>query len=369
MKTLLATTPTGPARRICWPAALLICSLVVVWLLVAFARHSQGLLVGLSAVTAAAIAQVLQSHRPRHDAQTSRALALLRCVNVAVDLFWETDVHGRVTALGGRQVSDVLPDVEAARGSHYLDHIWLETEEHQRMDDALAGRRAYSDIQATMRDPAGQRYHVSLSAAPKFDENGKVCGYVGIGTNVTQRVRDQARLRYVAEHDILTGLANRFSYTRRIAADLRRRRKDECLAILAIDLDGFKTVNDKYGHLAGDALLKLVAKRLMTHIRDGDWAARLGGDEFVVVSPQLANPMAACLIAARLVAVFERPYKIGGIEVSARASIGIACTQQDGLSPDQLLKCADRALYQAKTDGRGCYRLFQAKDEAPALQA
>lgn len=278
--------------------------------------------------------------------------------NFATDMFWETDKDGLILSAGGRLMSVLHPDQSVLLGRHYLDVVHLDEIEMAKMLSALNKQRPYSDIQSTFHDPDGKPYYISLSATPRFDHMGRITRYLGVGTNVTERVRHQAKLRHVAEHDMLTGLANRYAFSNWIARDLKARKRGEFLSVMAIDLDGFKSVNDTYGHQAGDALLKLVAKRLRLKTRESDWAARLGGDEFVVVSRHLSNPMDACLVAARLTDQLSKPYRIGGMKLTVKASVGIACAPKHGNTVDAIMKCADIALYQAKADGRGCYRLF-----------
>ena len=129
----------------------------------------------------------------------------------------------------------------------------------QKMTAALREIKPYSDILSKLHDPQGKRYFISLSATPRFNASGDIVGYLGVGTNVTRRIEAQGRLRHMAEHDMLTGLANRYSFQNRIDGDVSESDDDDNVALLAIDLDNFKSINDTYGHPAGDALLNQVA--------------------------------------------------------------------------------------------------------------
>lgn len=311
-----------------------------------------------SAAWAAGKSPALDTVRPKTIQEKMQDLA-----DFATDMFWETDLNGRIVSAGGRLMTELYADRPILVGRHYLEVVELDDAEMEKMLAALNTIQPYSDIQSTFYAPGGQRYFLSLSATPQFDRSGRVSGYLGVGTNITERVQHHAKLRHVAEHDMLTELANRYAFTNWISRDLKARAPGESLAVMAIDLDGFKAINDTYGHQAGDALLKLVAKRLKTKIRETDWAARLGGDEFVVVSRHLANAMDACLVGARLTEILSKPYRVGGLKLDVKASIGIACAPKHGNGVDAIMKCADIALYQAKADGRGCYRLFNP-DEA-----
>ncbi|MCR9268826.1 MAG: diguanylate cyclase domain-containing protein [Henriciella sp.] len=311
-------------------------------------------------VTLGCLAIVAREDRRMEKAAEMAESQLSYLADFATDLYWETDLEGIVIASGGRLAKIVTPDRSRIIGQHYMKIIKLEPEERQRMMKALSEIKPYSDILSVLHDPQGKAYHISLSATPRFDRDGNVVGYLGIGTNVSKRIEAQSRLRYMAEHDMLTGLANRYSFQNQINEDILNSGEDENVGLLAIDLDNFKTINDTYGHPAGDALLNLVAKRIGKIIRGDDWAARLGGDEFVIVCRDVANPMDACLMAARLISALSRPFQIGGLEVTVSASIGVACAPLHAKNSRQLMKCADLAMYEAKSSGRSCYRLFEA---------
>jgi diguanylate cyclase (GGDEF)-like protein len=173
-------------------------------------------------------------------------------------------------------------------------------------------------------------------------------------------VQDLAKnLSHLAHHDALTGLANRVLFRQRLDSDLDKlRTHGEPLTVLYLDLDGFKQVNDKLGHAAGDELLRIIAKRLQNSIRVGDIPARLGGDEFAVL---LRNPVSieiAETISQRIIASISAPVALDRQEISIGTSIGIFMAKDRGLSRDEIMRGADKALYQAKSEGRGRYRSF-----------
>ena len=310
-------------------------------------------------VTLFCVLLVARAEKRANEADAIAESQLSHLAEFATDLYWETDLEGLVIAAGGRLMKTVVPDKNRILGQHYLDVIHLEEAEMEKMLNALQAIQPYSDILSKLNDPQGKRYFISLSATPRFNAAGDVIGYLGVGTNVTRRIEAQGRLRHMAEHDMLTGLSNRYAFQNRIEGDVGASEDDENVALLAIDLDNFKTINDTYGHQAGDALLSQVAKRIRSTIRGRDWAARLGGDEFVVVTHDVANPMDACLMAARLITALSRPYQIGGLELKCTASVGVACAPIHARNARTLMKCADLALYEAKGDGRSCYRLFE----------
>jgi len=319
-------------------------------------------------VTLVCVAIVARAEKRVGEADAIAESQLSHLADFATDLYWETDLEGMIIAAGGRLMSTIFPDKSRVLGQHYMDVINLEEAELEKMLSALQEIKPYSDILSKMLDPQGKRYFISLSATPRFNASGEVIGYLGVGTNVTRRIEAQGRLRHMAEHDILTGLANRYAFQNRIETDVSASDEDDNVALLAVDLDNFKAINDTYGHQAGDTLLNLVAKRIRQVTRGKDWAARLGGDEFVVVTHDVANPMDACLMAARLVTALSRPYQIGGLELHCTASVGVACAPIHARNARTLMKCADLALYEAKGDGRSCYRLFETpSDSAMAM--
>lgn len=303
------------------------------------------------------------------ETKTNHKTAVASLADFATDMFWETDINGFVIGAGGRLMEGLVSHPRELIGQHYLSIVHLEDREMKRMQAALNAQEPYSDIHSIFRDRNDKTFYISLSATPTFDKDGLITGYLGVGTNVTDRVMSARRLKHMAEHDMLTGLANRYRFSDQIKDDLKAADMHGCLSLLALDLDGFKAINDDLGHQAGDALLNLVGKRLRSLVRSNDWAARMGGDEFVVVSRGVKNPMEACLLAARLSAKLSQPYRIGGELVEVTASIGIACAPIHAGTADGLMKCADLALYQAKADGRNCYRLFEPTANTDGLQA
>ncbi|MBE7198977.1 MAG: EAL domain-containing protein [Parafilimonas terrae] len=183
--------------------------------------------------------------------------------------------------------------------------------------------------------------------------------------DVSARLAAEASSAELARLDPLTGLANRLLLRERLAAAVEQLdRTGEPCAVLLIDLDRFKPVNDTLGHPVGDALLVKVADRLRSAVRPGDTVARLGGDEFVVIQAGTADPEAVSALARRLVDLLARTYLIDGQLLTIGASVGAALAPRDGLDPDQLLKNADLALYRAKVDGRGTFRFFEPEMDA-----
>lgn len=189
-------------------------------------------------------------------------------------------------------------------------------------------------------------------------------GWIATYEDVTERLQHENHVAYMARHDALTSLPNRLYFRERTEEALPLLKRGKSFAVLCIDLDHFKEVNDTLGHPSGDQLLKLVANRLQQTVRDSDILARLGGDEFAIVQTEVHRPEEVTAQASRIVEVLGEPYEIDGQEVVVGASIGIAVAPVDGDNPDLLLKNADMALYRAKADGRGMFRFFEAEMDA-----
>ncbi len=232
----------------------------------------------------------------------------------------------------------------------------------------------------------GHRRALQVSCVPHLGGDGEVLGFYMLANDVTQLKRAQEELRYaaiqlqhdarrlefLAHHDTLTGLPNRAMFSERAReAVAHARRHQKTAALLFIDLDNFKTVNDTLGHEVGDALLKIISSRLKASVRGDDFIARIGGDEFCVLLQDIADPREAAAVAQKLLHELGKSYRIGEHQVSSGASVGIACVPQDGEDVATLLRLADLAMYRAKDLGRNGYQFFSAmlNEDAAAAAA
>ncbi len=184
-------------------------------------------------------------------------------------------------------------------------------------------------------------------------------GWVATHEDITDRREAEAQIAHMAHHDALTGLPNRVLLRERLDEALAHAERGQHIAVLYLDLDHFKSINDTLGHGIGDELLKTVAIRLRDCLRETDTIARLGGDEFAIIQTEIASPSDVASLAARIRDALTMPYELDGHQVPADVSIGISLAPEDTLDPDQLLKNADMALYRSKADGRGTYRFFE----------
>jgi len=206
---------------------------------------------------------------------------------------------------------------------------------------------------------SGRAIHCEWYNTPLVDAGGHAVGFASLVQDVTERLNTERTIHYMAHHDALTGLPNRRLMQDRLnQAIMAARRKQRHVAVLFLDLDRFKVVNDTLGHDTGDFILKDVARRLASCVREGDTVSREGGDEFVMILPELERPESARVVADKIMKELSRPIEIGGHEIHITPSIGISHYPNDATDVHQLLKQADNAMYQAKDAGRNTVRFF-----------
>jgi diguanylate cyclase (GGDEF)-like protein len=221
--------------------------------------------------------------------------------------------------------------------------VWVQTQKLERVLHTFERERPNGTV-------------LEVRTAPIAD-GGAVRTY----TDITARKLGETRIAHMARHDALTGLPNRLLLRERLEEALARvAREGDTLAILCLDLDHFKTVNDTLGHPIGDALLKAVSERIKTQLRPRDTVARLGGDEFAILQVGGKQPQSANRLAQRIVETMREAFLIEAHRLDVGVSVGVALAPADGLDPDRLLKCADLALYRAKGEGRDTFRRFEA---------
>ncbi len=233
-----------------------------------------------------------------------------------------------------------------------------------------AAIRDHRDGRAVLRSHRkdGSAFWIELALSPVRADSGAVTHFVGVLDDITDRKRFEDELAVQANFDALTGLANRNLLEDRVAVTIAfTQHSARVMAMLFIDLDQFKRINDSLGHLFGDALLREVAQRVTACLRDRDTAARLGGDEFVVVLADLARAEDAATVARKILQAIAEPILLEGRSLTVSASIGAAIFPQDGSSYATLLRNADSAMYRAKEAGRACYRFYTADMNVEAV--
>ena len=230
----------------------------------------------------------------------------------------------------------------------------------------LAGETASFELR--VRAKSGEYLIAEFTTGPLL-EDGKITGLLGVGRDVTEKRRDQETIRQLAYHDSLTGLPNRALFEDRLQLALAQtQRSRQMLAVMFLDIDRFKLVNDTVGHTGGDHLLRRVADELTSVLREGDTVARVGGDEFTLLLPGISGEADAVAVAERILELLKQPRLVDGQEFSVTTSIGITVCPQDGADTESLLRNADTAMYRAKERGRDNYQLYTPSMNAAVLQ-
>lgn len=205
----------------------------------------------------------------------------------------------------------------------------------------------------------GTLYTVDETITPLLNEHGSITHFIAIQQDMTLQSQQQEQERYLAYHDMLTGLPNRGHFIKLLEQEmLHAARAKEMFAVLFLDLDKFKPVNDTFGHDVGDRLLQAVAERLQSAIRKSDTVARFGGDEFAILLVGLLDMEVAITIACKLVSTLAQPFVIGEHKIHIGVSIGIAMYPADGKTQEELTRKADQAMYAAKQQGGNSYRFY-----------
>jgi diguanylate cyclase (GGDEF)-like protein len=245
---------------------------------------------------------------------------------------------------------------------------WLEKvhpDERERIMHSVRqgvyGPRARYEIEYVMVWPNGEMHHLSCICNISFDKNGKASRLTGVQMDITERKLTEQRILHMANHDSLTGLANRLLLTDRLQQTLlSNEREQHITGLLFIDLDHFKQINDTLGHSIGDELLKFVGNTLQSLVRKSDTVARIGGDEFVVLLPNIDRCESAIHVAETIIHALSNAINIGDSTFNITPSIGISLYPDDGLDAETLLHNADIAMYRAKAQGRNTYQCYTA---------
>ena len=216
----------------------------------------------------------------------------------------------------------------------------------------------YRDV-LTNRKKDGSLYYEEKAITPLMDEQGKITGFVSTGKDITERIQFQEKLSYLAHHDVLTDLPNRAMFIDRLEHALSTaKRHERILAVLFMDLDRFKIINDTLGHSTGDLLLQQLAQRLLSCLRETDTIARLGGDEFTIILEDLKDTDVISLVASKILDMLVKPFVLEGQEFFVTASLGISVYPNDCEDAGTLLKNADTAMYRAKELGRNNFQFY-----------
>ena len=236
-------------------------------------------------------------------------------------------------------------------------------------DAVVAEHKPFRDLELRHVKNNGRACYLSLTGVPAFNANGEFRGYRGIGRDITDRKTSEERIQYLATHDSLTSLPNRFMFSEILNLAIESaRRNSRKLAVLFIDLDRFKNINDTLGHEAGDLLLNEMAGRFKQCLRASDVVGRLGGDEFVILIQELDNPEQAATVARKILSAAVKPVSVYGQECRVTASIGICVYPDDAQDEHAIMKSADIAMYRAKEEGKNNYQFYSPDIKARSLE-
>ncbi|PYC25567.1 bifunctional diguanylate cyclase/phosphodiesterase [Pseudomonas jessenii] len=300
--------------------------------------------------------QALENANRELEASEERFRAV---AEAASDWIWEVDRDLALTYLSAR-FSEVTGYPQTLwLGQDIGQLLFCDTTPLELWLKKLTEENSASDLRCTYRDHAGQQRHCRLSARPIFAKYA-VIGYRGTASDITDEVAAHAQIQHLSMHDALTGLPNRNKLARYLDDALLLKEHAPPLSLLMIDLDNFKPINDSLGHPAGDAVLQEVAVRLRECTREHDIVARLGGDEFIVVLNGMDSPHEIDKFCTRLIGSLHQPVIFEHHPLHIGASIGIALSRRHGYVPSDLIRYADIALYQAKSEGKNTWCYFEA---------
>jgi len=285
------------------------------------------------------------------------------------DWFWEQDAELRFTRLEGQHLSGDNRAFEQELGRTWWDLGFEPDGGWATHRELMRQRQPFRELVLTRQLDGGHTVHARVSGEPVLARNGELLGYRGVARDITAQRQAEERVQYLATHDGLTGLPNRVWFHELLSLELKAaKRYGRRLAVMFIDLDRFKVINDSLGHDAGDALLKEVASRLTACLRTSDVVARLGGDEFVVMLREVHTQDQAATVAGKVLASVLEPVTLLGQTCRISASIGVSLYPEDGQDVQALMKNADIAMYQAKEDGKNAFQFYSRDVEQQTLE-
>ncbi|HZR71155.1 MAG TPA: EAL domain-containing protein [Burkholderiales bacterium] len=277
------------------------------------------------------------------------------------DMYWEQDEQFRFTSFSGMGSQRVNVNTLKYVGKKRWEqnYVNMTADDWAQHIAVLEAHQPFRDMELCRVDDQGRKIWISISGEPVFDASGAFKGYRGVGKDITERKLDEEHIQFLANHDALTALPNRAMFTEVLNLAIENaRRYRRHFAVLFIDLDRFKIINDTLGHEAGDKLLQEMSKRLTHTVRASDVVARLGGDEFVVLVQEVAEPKQVATVARKILASLVQPVVMNQQEVRMTASIGICMYPADAQDEQSLMKNADIAMYRAKEDGKNNYKFY-----------
>ena len=292
------------------------------------------------------------------------ALRLQELEENSSDWVWETDAQGYLV----RFPTSMVPPGICPTTMRLLDYLKRIAKEHGKqlvqLDRALTGQVEFKDLMLCLQNEGADCW-IKLSGHPIQNKQGETTGFLGTGSDVTLEKLAEDRIAALSQYDSLTGLMNRDVFSKQLQASITKlESKGTPFAVLYLDLDKFKLINDTNGHLFGDRLLAEASERISEQVRETDCVARLGGDEFAILVGGKVSQETVSRLASRLIKEVGKPYLVEGQVLKVGVSIGVAFAPLNGRRSDQLLRNADVALYRAKAEGRGKYVFFEDSMDA-----
>jgi diguanylate cyclase (GGDEF)-like protein/PAS domain S-box-containing protein len=301
--------------------------------------------------------QQLKTNADVGSQSESASLLLQEYEQRGVGWLWQIDGENRVTYISSR-MSALLGKPAGQLIGHSLPSL---LGGHAELGKVLLEKQPFNSLEMELKTPRGARW-ISIAGDPIVDTAGRFEGFRGVGSDITEIRQTQERLTHLANVDVLSGLPNRGRVRQLLGEALRAATTGNVpCAIMFLDLDGFKPVNDTFGHPKGDAVLRAVAKRLVDEVGADGNVGRMGGDEFAIVIADAQSRRKVEKMADRIIQSIKEPYLIDQTEIRIGVSIGCAFGPIDGATVDDLILKADLALYQAKDAGRGCARYFSSE--------
>lgn len=321
----------------------------------------------------AELAEELFTAREAVDVAVQRATRASNTVKVILDTLNEgvISIHedGSINTLNPAAEAMLAVSAGSAKGAPMGRFIETDEDSDFEFSAGTLASKELTDVETTLRNANGETLPIELSTRRVESEDDESTGYTVIIRNIEDRKRANEQIRNLELYDALTGLANRQEFMRRLEdAVALSRRSGNLVALLYLDLDKFKAINDTYGHPVGDGLLNEVAELLREATREIDTVARLGGDEFAIVMPEVRGLLEPQKLAERIIENLSEAITVGGTLLKTGTSIGISFYPNDANEIDELVRLADIALYDAKRDGRGTFKAHSEHANAAAAQ-
>lgn len=290
-------------------------------------------------------------------------------IDTITDAYYEVDLAGNTTIFNEAYLKLYEYSSKEMQGKNYKTYVDKEKAQmaYWVFNQVFKTGKPTKKMEWEIITKSGKKKNVELSVSLIRDANGNPHGFRGIISDITDRLKAEEIIRHQAFHDPLTGLANRILFYDRMQMAFKlAKRNQKMVAVIILDIDRFKEINDTHGHMAGDDILKSVAERLSGLVRASDTVARYGGDEFTLIMPSLSCESDVLVIVKKIVSAFDSPFQIGKDFINVTSSVGVAIYPSHGTNTDALINKADNAMYRAKAMGRNKYCFYGNESDISA---